>query len=486
MRITLIILAIFLSVYSFAARAIVNDKELRVPLHVSMITLDPGGIQDTQSLIVSRQVNCQLIRNQGSTYALDAAESIKYVTPLKVVLKIKNNAKFHDGTVVTSADILASFSYVRKSRSVFRNLLEWVSSIDIVDDKTIVFILKKPTAQFLKVLSSNNYTIFKKTFIEDAEKDKKLWQKPLGCGGYKVLEFTADHVRLTPVSNGLPIIFYLHKAKDINANELEQYDIVESVAGQSKELNKFNMVEILDPVQYFLGLNSISDKWKEKRDRCRFLSELNTKELLASYDGSAVEANDFLPKGTIGYNSNGNFNGDLLDLSQKENKAVPVANDKLKAFCLSYLTVSVQEKSKSAYLNMVKAIYPNAYMKPIRSVKKFGRNFFTDKCDAFVFALWSSSLDGYEYLTLFEDNDANFSGVYNKKLIAKITESQSLSNANARSAQYQEIVSEIKKLCVVKTLFTIPTKKIYIRKDLIAPGIGLGAYAHYYLGNITR
>ena len=135
---------------------------------------------------------------------------------------------------------------------------------------------------------------------------------------------------------------------------------------------------------------------------------------------------------------------------------------------------------------MVKRVYPNAFMKPIKSVEKFGRNFFKSNCDAFVFALWSAYLDGYEYLTLFEDNDANFSGIYNKKLVAKIAASQNISNVEDRSIKYQEIVKEIKDFCVIKTLFTIPTKKIYVRNNLKAPGIGLGAFAHYYLGNITR
>jgi hypothetical protein len=71
-----------------------NTNELQVTLQSSKISLDPGGVQDSQSLFVSRQVNCQLVRNQGSNFILDAAESVKYITPTKIVLKI-NPHIFH-------------------------------------------------------------------------------------------------------------------------------------------------------------------------------------------------------------------------------------------------------------------------------------------------------------------------------------------------------------------------------------------------------
>ena len=93
----------------------VPSNDLRVTLQSSLISLDPGGIQDSQSLQVSRQVNCQFVRSQGSVFVLDAAESIKYLTPLKIILKINNKAKFHDGTPVTARDALASFNYIKES-----------------------------------------------------------------------------------------------------------------------------------------------------------------------------------------------------------------------------------------------------------------------------------------------------------------------------------------------------------------------------------
>lgn len=489
MKNILVIIIFILFSAPILTRGYSSTKELRVTLQSSFISLDPGGIQDSQSWFVSRQVNCQLVRSQGSIFVLDAAESIRYITPLKIILKISNKAKFHDGTSVTSADVLASFNYIKASRNILGNLFTWIEKIEAIDDRTILFSIKQKIPQFLKVLSSTNYTIFKKDFLEKARKDKNLWKNPLGCGGYKVAEFNNEYIKLIPISQGLPITFYLNKTNQINASELGKYDIVTiNVIGKSKELDDFNVLEMFDPLQFFVGLNAKSKIWKTKYDRCKFLSELDTKKLLASYGTSygksAIEANDVLPKGTLGYKTNRNFNNQMMDLSKK----AVYAESKLKlhSLCISYLAVSIQEKYKNQYLNMFKKFYPSVYMQPIENVKRFGKDFVNKNCDAILFAWKSNYFDGYEYLTIFEDNDANFSGIYNKNLSNQILKSQDISNAKDRANEYQKIINKIGDLCIVRPLFTLSTRKVYVKANLKTPKIGLASIHQYYLGNVSR
>lgn len=83
MKIILMLIIVFMFLIFADTKA--NKRELRITLQPSTISLDPGGVQDSQSLFVSRQVNCQLVRNQGSTYIFDGAESVKYITPLKII-----------------------------------------------------------------------------------------------------------------------------------------------------------------------------------------------------------------------------------------------------------------------------------------------------------------------------------------------------------------------------------------------------------------
>jgi ABC-type oligopeptide transport system substrate-binding subunit len=437
--------------------------------------------------MVSRQVNCQFVRSQGSMFVLDAAESIKYITPLKIMLKISDKVTFHDGSPVTAEDVLASFNYIKKSRNILENLFAWIDKMEAIDSKTIVFSLNKHVPQFLKVLSATNFNIFKKDFLYKANKNKSLWKSPMGCGGYRVAELNNNHVKLIPVSKGLPITFYLIKSNLVALNEINKYDIVTAdVIATEKELDRehFKVLRMFDPVQFYIGLNSHSKIWKNKYDRCKFLANLDVESLTASYGDMAIPANDILPKGTLGYSENRNFNDKIMDISKKATQKK--ISKKMQPFCFAYLAISVEDKYKVEYLKMLKKMYPNIITYRIFDTKKYGKDFVDKNCDAIVFGWKSYYLDGYEYLTFFENNDANFSGMYNKNLSNRILKSQNILSASARAKEYQSIIRKISDLCIVRPLFTLPTRKIYMRKDLKAPGIGLVSIHQYYLGNISR
>ena len=72
----------------------------------------------------------------------------------------------------------------------------------------------------------------------------------------------------------------------------------------------------------------------------------------------------------------------------------------------------------------------------------------------------SNYLDGYEFLTIFENNDANFSGINDKNLSNHIFRSQNTLNPKSRAKEYQSIVREIGNYCVIRPLFTIGSKTI--------------------------
>lgn len=484
MFIKIIILFILLVGNNLNAKS-VND-ELRVTLQKSKITLDPGRIRDSQSLFISRQIDCELIRTQGSAYILEAAKSINYITPLKIRIKLNDNIKFHDGSQIKAEDVLASYDYINKSKNVFNNFFTWIDKIHVVNDTTIELVLKKETPQLLKVLSSSSYPIFKKEFLEKAKVDKRLWENPLSCGRYKISEFNNKEIQLTPISNGLPIRFYLINENQIDSKDLGKYDIITlNILGKSEQINDFNLVELFSPKQFYIGLNPASNLWKDKYERCAFLSKLNiSEEMLKKYGNNTIIANDLIPKSTFGYSKEVNFNDQLKKLAQNAQDIKFQLNGR--SLCLAYLTVSVQEKQKKLYLDLFKDIYPNISMKPILNVKQFGKQFVDEHCDVIIFGLVSSYYDGYEFLTVFEDNDANFTGGGDKKLFHQIMNSQYISNPLNRANEYRNIINKIAKLCVVKPIYTSLIKKVYIRKTLKAPGIGLTVLHQYFLGNISR
>lgn len=135
---------------------------------------------------------------------------------------------------------------------------------------------------------------------------------------------------------------------------------------------------------------------------------------------------------------------------------------------------------------MVNSVVPIAKIQPIKNVSHFGENFVKSGCDAIFFGLGSNYFDGYEFLTVYEDNDANFTGIKDEFLSEQIKKSQMLKDASERSRLYRQIIDRIAGECIVMPLLTVTVKGIYIKDNLIAPGVGLVSFDQYYLGNVTR
>ena len=472
---------IFLSYLLFSVNVFGTPTEppLKIPLNAAKVSLDPSGIQDRSSLFVSRQVNCQLVRSYGSIVKEEAAESIQFETPTKIAITIKKQAKFQDGSPVTAEDIVASLNHLRKSRLVLRNVFTWIKKTDVINSNKIIITLKEPVPQFLSVLSSPNYAIFKKLFLKRAEKNPALWKMPIGCGNYKVV-FSNDHIiKLTPLREGRPIEFYLKKSNQLLANEIDQYDISDlHLLGESPKVQQFKMIEIFDPTQIFLGLNSRTKQWRNKEDRCAFISKLNPQPVISSYAKRARSADDILPEGILGHESS---TQSMREIAKKYGSK---QLSPMKSFCLSYLTVSIPEYFRSAYLDMVKKIYKNTRAIYITDNTHFGKKFVESDCDAIVLGLKSNTLDGYDILAIFSEIDPNFTGFFDASLTKEIEGSQNEINPQIRALHYRDIINKIENQCLVYPILTVPMRYVYLKKGLYAPNIGKSPLNEYYLGEV--
>lgn len=455
-----------------------SSKVLNIPLHSARISLDPSGIQDISSLFVSRQVNCQLVREQGAIYTLEAAESIKYTSPLEVIIKINKNASFHDGSPITANDVIASFNDIKESRSTLRNIFNWVSEMAAIDSRTVRIKLYKPVPQFLKVLAAPNYGIFKASFMHKARSNNKLWEKPLGCGKYLITENTDSIIKLSPVNDGYHINFYLTESNQLAPSEAEKFDITDlQVSGINANLKNYNIIETYDPTQIYIGLNSNKAPWNSKVARCNFLSKLDTSVIRSKYGSSAKEANDYFPQGILGYDIKNKYMSKIIENNHEQPSDQP-------SFCLAYLTLSIPDQYRSSYFDAVRKIYPNIKKMTIEQARHFGPDFLKTNCDALIIGLKSNYLDGYEYLVPLSEKNANYTGYIDKELASEIKDSQSIVDPTLRAKRYRAIVTKIDDLCLMRPLVSITMRKIYIRNTLNTPDIGIGPLNEYDLSKV--
>jgi peptide/nickel transport system substrate-binding protein len=112
---------------------------------------------------------------------------------------IRNNARFHDGSPVTSADVKYTVEEVAgKYLSTFIAQAGNIASTETPDAQTVVFNLKAPSAIFIQVLTLGAVYILPKKYYEGTDlKTNPRNSNPIGSGPFKFKEWVkGDHITL--------------------------------------------------------------------------------------------------------------------------------------------------------------------------------------------------------------------------------------------------------------------------------------------------
>lgn len=453
-------------------------RPLVIPLAAKEISLDPRLVLDQSALWVNRQLNCQLVRLEGSEVVRDAAEKIEFKTPTRIEIKLKPGISFTDGFPVKAEDITATFDFLKQSRKVHRNIFQWVKQIKSLSEGHISIELTKPIPQFLKILSSPTQPIYSRAFLARAEKNPKEWEFPVSCGGYALQEKTVDEkgrtvFLLEPVREKLhPIRFVLTGTSSLQTDEVKKYDLIGlPLSGSSPSLIQgYQIVELFDPYQIYFAINTQHSSWSSQEKRCQLLESINPHSVITSYHGDAEPAVDWFPRGVIGYVP-----------AQSETKTQTVSTFK-QPFCLALLGVSIPEPLRPVYTSLFKNIFSNLQSPIIYNTKAFGKAFLDLQCDGIVFGLKSGYLDGFEYLQFLVEPDANVTGWSAPGFVKKLKETQDVADPTQRAKFYRKIVEQINDACLARPLLTLPKRRVYYRASLEAPNIGKQALDQYYLG----
>ncbi|TMI73585.1 MAG: ABC transporter substrate-binding protein [Bacillati bacterium ANGP1] len=160
---------------------------LRVGIDVDAGTLDPRLANDTTARRVIEQVYDGLIELDPQLRPRPAlAESWTQLTPTVWVFKLRQNIHFHDGTPLTAADVVFTYSTILDPglRAPLRGLYTPISRVEAVDNETVRFTLSAPYAPLLKYADMG---IVSKAAVERLGADYAT--RPLGTGPYKFVSW---------------------------------------------------------------------------------------------------------------------------------------------------------------------------------------------------------------------------------------------------------------------------------------------------------
>ena len=179
-----------------------------------LTTLDPQVGYDWQNWsVIKAMFNGLMDYKPGTTELVpDLAESFTVNSDGTIyTFKLRQGVKFHNGRVMTSADVKYSFEHaldpktqcpgasyfssIKGADDVIAGKTKDLAGLTLPDANTVIFTLNHPDATFLHLMAINFGFVIPKEAVEAAGAD---WgKKPVGTGAFKFVEWVpGQHVTL--------------------------------------------------------------------------------------------------------------------------------------------------------------------------------------------------------------------------------------------------------------------------------------------------
>lgn len=155
--------------------------------------------------------------------------------------KIRDNAKFHDGSDVTAEDVKFSFERIldEKTGATFRHdFATMIDHCEVAGPKTVKIVLREPCAPFLDYLTLPESVIVSKAWCEKHGNDLNAY--PMGCGPYVfknwdrgreivVKAFDSFYKKSKPESESIRFVVTPDDTTRVNALRTGDVDLIDYV-----------------------------------------------------------------------------------------------------------------------------------------------------------------------------------------------------------------------------------------------------------------
>ncbi len=178
-------------------------REVRVGVPGVPATLDPAAALEGAVPLVARQVFDTLVAYREGTTDIEPALATRWHVSrdgLVWSFSLRENVKFHDGTGLTSAEVVASFERQLRAdapaapdawAALFRGRPGVVREVRAPDQRTVQIVLAQPYAPLLTVLAHPALAIARGSSAEGG--------RFTGTGPYRVVDASSGRLALEPV-----------------------------------------------------------------------------------------------------------------------------------------------------------------------------------------------------------------------------------------------------------------------------------------------
>lgn len=150
-------------------------------------SLDPHIGKETPAITVHGQIfNSLVATDENMEIKPSIAKSWEMLSDTSYEFKLRDDVKFHDGSLLTAEDV--KFSLDRAVASSYVSyIVNFIESVEVVDEYTVVVNTNEPYAPILMNLAHPSAAIVSKAITEADPEGIKT--KPIGTGPYKLVEW---------------------------------------------------------------------------------------------------------------------------------------------------------------------------------------------------------------------------------------------------------------------------------------------------------
>jgi peptide/nickel transport system substrate-binding protein len=165
-----------------------QEKVLRAVMHADVRVIDPMWTTQTIANIHGMLVYDTLFGNDADGQPKPQMVGSYAISEDKLVytFTLRGGLKFHDGTPVTTKDVIASLQRWGKKDGAGQRLFAYVSKLESLDDQTFRMSLKEPYGMVLESLGKTNSSVPAIMRAQDAATDPQQQVKEaIGSGPFK-------------------------------------------------------------------------------------------------------------------------------------------------------------------------------------------------------------------------------------------------------------------------------------------------------------
>ncbi|MBV6490759.1 MAG: peptide ABC transporter substrate-binding protein [Fimbriimonadaceae bacterium] len=316
--------------------AVGKENTFRYPIVTNPTSLDPGVVQDGDTLDMMQQVYEGLVTwgTDNRVHPLLAESWDIEDGGRTYVFKLKQGVKFHSGREVTADDFKWTIertcdpalgsptaeTYLQEIVGVMdklRGKTHEIPGVQVRDKYTLAITIDKPRPYFLGKLTYLAMAVVDKDKAPAKEEIRSVEQM-VGTGPFRAVQYVPDQIVVLEANKdyhgGVPLIERIERpvlkdpATRLNKYRGGELDLVmlerQDVEGLKKDPELSSHLKYFDrPAIWYIAMNHlVYPQFKDRRVRRAFAMAIDRKTIVDSYLGGInQEANTVVPPGVLGY-----------------------------------------------------------------------------------------------------------------------------------------------------------------------------------------